>query len=291
MSQQTAPTPVFHEDLEYISRIQTQYASLSKKQKKIANYVFKHQKEVMHYSINTLAQKIGTAPSSITRFCQALSFKGFSELKVYMENNLISSAILDTPIQQQDSTAVMLQKLMNCAQGVIQDTLRSLDPQALSDPVDTLLSASILYLYGQSGGYISTLYAQQMLLRVGVLSQALNDNVDMSIAASTLRSSDVAVGIGYSGESRSVINALTNARNNRAKVVAITANPNSTMAKLAHHVLLYSYNIPDDLQYLHLGSICEIAILGAIQAEILHRPGHNSQLFASKDAILTSRIR
>ncbi|MDN5301680.1 MAG: hypothetical protein PWQ60_1194 [Thermoanaerobacteraceae bacterium] len=278
-------------DLEYISRIQTQFASLSKKHKKIANYIFRHQKEVVNYSINTIAKKIGVAPSTITRFCQALSFKGFSELKVYIDKNMISTTAIDAPIQRDDSTQIILQKLMKSSQGVMQDTLRTLSPKAISHVADSILAANTINIYGQSGGYISALYAQQMLLRVGILSQAFNDNVDMRIAASTLKSSDVAIGIGYSGESRSVIDALTNARNNRATVVAITANPNSTMAKLANHVLLYSYSIPDDLLYLHLGSICEIAIIGALQAEILRHPSRQTQLTASKHAVLSSRVK
>lgn len=51
-----------------------------------------------------------------------------------------------------------------------------------------------------------------MLLRIGINSQAINDNVDMQLAATTLGNGDVAVGINYSGEALSVINALKYAK-------------------------------------------------------------------------------
>ena len=279
------------EGQDYISRIQTQYNSLSKKQKKIARYIFTHRDEVINHSIGTIAKKIGTSPATVTRFCQALSFKGFSELKVFMEKNFVSSSIIETPINSDDSTSVIIQQLQTSAQNVITDTLRTLSPEVLQDTVNTILSANTINLYGQSGGSISAMYAQQLFLRVGVLSQALNDSVDMHIAASTLKRGDVAIGFGYSGEGRSVVNALSAAKENGAKVIAITANPKSTMAKLANHVLLYSYNIPDDIRYLHLGSICEIGILGAIQAEILRRPDSRHSVRATKDIVLESRIK
>lgn len=44
-------------NIEYVSRIRAQYSSLSKKHRQIANYIFKHQQEVIHYSISTLAKK------------------------------------------------------------------------------------------------------------------------------------------------------------------------------------------------------------------------------------------
>lgn len=281
----------FSEDIEYIGRIKMQYASLSKAQKRIANYILNHQESVIHYSVTTLAQKTGTVPSTVTRFCQALSYKGFSELKVYMEKNLVSPLAAETPIQKSDTIQMVLQKLMNSSQNAVSDTLRTLDAGSLVKAVDAILAAGNRVLFGQSSGHISANYAQQLFLRINILSQTVKGNLDMNLAAGALTKGDVAIGIGYSGEIRSVIEALTIAKHNKATVIVITANPNSTMAKLADIKLFYSYNIPDDLQYLHLASMCELAIIGALQAEILRRPMQLEKIEACKEAILTSRLK
>lgn len=154
---------------------------------------------------------------------------------------------------------------------------------------DILLNANHIHIYGQSGGYVAGLYMQQMLLRAGILCQAVNDNLDMQLAANTLTQNDVAVGIAYSGEIRSVIQALTTARAKRAKVIVITATNGSSMAKLAHQVLLYSNDIPDDLHYLHIGSICEISIIGLLQSEILMRENQHEKVASVAKNIITSR--
>ncbi len=281
----------FSEEIEYVGRIKMQYASLSKAQKRIANYILNHREAVIHYSITTMAQKTGTVPSTITRFCQALSYKCFSELKVYMEKNLASPLAMDVPIQKSDTIQVVIQKLMNTFQNVVSDTMRTLDGKTLIRVVDAIINAKNIVFFGQSGGSISALFAQQLLLRINLLSQMVSGQVDMNLAASTLGKGDVAIGIAYSGEVRSVIEAMTTAKHNKATVIAITANPASTMGKLANLKLFYSYNIPDDLQYLHLASMCELAIIGAIQAEILRRPMQQEKIEACKKAVLSSRIK
>lgn len=278
------------DSVEYITRIREQYASLSKNQKKIASYLLAHPDDTICSSITLLAKKTGTTPSTITRFCQALSYKGYSELKLYMEKHLLSETGEVSPIQRSDPLPVVLQKLMNSARDTITDTLRTLNPVALSHTVDSIFSAKTIHLYGQSGGYVSALYGQQMLLRAGILSQAFHDVVDMDLAASALTPGDIAIGIAYSGEIRSVIDALTAAKRKKVFIVVITATPGSSMAKLADETLFYSHNIPDDLQYHHLGSMCEISILGAIQAEILRRTAESQDMENTKKTLIKSRV-
>lgn len=281
----------FSDDVEYIGRIKKQYASLSKAQKRIANYILNHREAVVHYSITTMAQKTGTVPSTVTRFCQALSYKGFSELKVYIEKNLISPSVADTPIQKSDSIQTVIQKLMNSSQNAVSDTLRTLDTRSLVKAADAIMAAKNVVLFGQSSGYVSAMYAKQLLLRINILSQTVKGNLDMNLAASTLTKGDVAIGIGYSGEIKSVIEALNIVKHNHGTTIVITAKPNSTMAKLADICLTYSYDIPDDLQYLHLASMCELAIIGALQAELLRRPVQLEKIEACKKAVLASRLK
>lgn len=288
MAQSPARQP--NDNVEYVGRIRSRYASLSKAQKRIANYILNHPDEVIHYSITMMASKTGTVPSTVTRFCQALSYHGFSELKVYIEKNLISPSAVSKLIQPDDTMSIVLQKLSAAAQTILSDSLRTLNEKTVADAAAAILNAGTVNLYGQSGGYISCLYAQQMLLRAGILSHVSNDALDMELAAATLRQGDVAIGIAYSGEIRSVIQALDTARANHARTIIITAAANSTMAKAADYVLSYSHDIPDDLAYLHIGSMCEISIIGALQAELLrHFPAE--RLGQVKKFILTNRIR
>ena len=278
-------------EVEYLGRIKSKYDDLSKTHKRIARYILEHQEKVVQYSITTMAQQTGTTPSTITRFCQALSYKGFAELKVYLEKKLAAPMMEENPIRASDTIEIVLQKLIRMEQNVMMDTLRTLSGSDIIRVVDRMLKADHIVFFGQSGGYVSAQFAQQQLRRMNVLSQAVTGRVEMELAASALGENDVAFGIAYSGEVSSVVSALQIARYNRAAVVVITAATNSTMAKLADFKLFYSQDIPDDLQYLHVASICEIAVLGAIEAEIFRRPLQQEKIEFCKRAILSSRER
>ena len=272
---------------EYISRISSQYSFLPKQQKKLAKYILSHQDEVIHSSITTLSRKTGIAASTITRFCQSLSYSGFSEMKFHMsERKLLKNE--DTWITENDSLDIVAQKLLQTGSLCFTETLRTIDFKQLKEIVFTLQKARRIHIYGQSSSYISSLYGQQMLMLAGILSQTYNDIVDMKVAAHCLTPEDVVIGSAYSGEAKSINAPLLIAKKAGATIIAITSAPDSTLAKLAYYLLYYSHDIPDDMHYMFLPNICEITIWGIIQSSLfLTDP---TGLNPSKKAILSNRM-
>lgn len=277
------------DNIEYIGRIRALYPTLPKRQKKVANYIFSHQDEVLRSSITTLAKKTGTSPATITRFCQALSFQGFSEFKVYISKGLLSANTEDMLIRKTDSLTVAMQKMLHQGGNMFTDTIRTLNANQLNRAINTVLSAKRIHIYGQSSSYYSALYGQQMLMLVGILSYAYNDYVNMTTTAGLLSKGDAAIGLAYSGEAKGTVQALSAAKKAGARIITITGTPDSTMAQMADCLLYYSHDIPDDLHYLYLCNLCEITILGLLQSGILLRAHSHLQLDASKKAILDVR--
>ncbi|MGM9521581.1 MAG: MurR/RpiR family transcriptional regulator [Oscillospiraceae bacterium] len=275
---------------EYLSRISTQYSFLPKQQKKLAKYILDHKEEVSRCSITTLSRKTGIAPSTITRFCQSLSYSGFSELKFYMSRKeLLGSA--GSLIENSDPIETIVEKLLKSGSECFAETLRTVNLDSLQDIVGAIISANTVHIYGQSSSYYSALYGQQLLMLSGILSQAYNDTVNMSGAAGLLRKGDAVIGLAYSGEARGVNEALYTAKEQGAKVIAITATPDSTLARLADHILYYSHDIPDDLHYMFLPNLCEITIWGVIQSSIMLNPGQRDKLGFPRQSILQNRMK
>ena len=63
------------------NKILQKYDELSKKQKKIADYIIRHFDEVVFLSITRLAAVLDVSEATIVRFAQNLGHKGFPELK------------------------------------------------------------------------------------------------------------------------------------------------------------------------------------------------------------------
>lgn len=278
------------EGSEYVSRISAQYSALSKQQKKLAKYILAHKNEVIHSSITMLAKKSGIAPATITRFCQTLSYSGFSEMKFYMsKKNLPTDE--DVPIQPNDSMELIVKKLLKSGSECFSETLRTINLKQLESIADALLAANTIHIYGQSSSGISATYGQQMLMLAGLLSQPFSDTVNMHSSAHLLKPGDVAIGLAYSGEAKGVATALTAAKEKGATIVAITSAPDSTLARLADYVIYYSHDIPDDMHYLFLPNICEITIWSAIQSAVLITPNQKDRIYASRKAILQNRMK
>lgn len=71
--------------------IRTNYPSYSKVFRVIADYILNHSDEVLKTNIHKLGRDLDIAESSIVRFCKALGYSGFSELKIMLQNMAVKA--------------------------------------------------------------------------------------------------------------------------------------------------------------------------------------------------------
>ena len=60
--------------------IQNRYATLTPTEKRIADYIQANGPEVVHMSVQQLAEQTGAAKSAVLRCCKSLGFSGFPDL-------------------------------------------------------------------------------------------------------------------------------------------------------------------------------------------------------------------
>ena len=277
------------EDIQSLSRIRDNYATLTKSQKKIARYVLDNQKQVMDLSITQLAQKTSTSITAVTRFCQALQYTGFSEFKFYLRKDTLPTAVAAEPIGEEDPFSVVSQKLELAARNALAETYRILDERTVCAVAQAVAKAGKVHIYAMGGAGDTAEVAARLLMQAGVLSSVFSETTAMITAPLWLDHQDVAVGISYSGNSVPVLDALHTARERGAVTVGISGTPNSMLSKEVHHFLGYCYGIPDDLRYLHIARICEIAVIGRLQSQIMASGSTQHLMPQIKDAILYSR--
>ena len=280
-------------DIEYLCRIRSNYQSLTKIEKKIARYILNHQNEVLCNSITLLAKKIGTSAPTITRFCQSLGFKGFSELKFYMEKDLLTPFSKSEQIDQNDSIKIIKQKILNFNKEIIDDTLMLLNEQQLEKVILAIGSANMVHFYGEGGTSSTVFFAYNLFLQIGIPCNAFNDGILALMAAPHLKKGDVAISITYSGSAVNPIDALKLAKEHGATTISITGHPNSPITKFSDIVLCSSSKIKDDIRFLHSARICELVIIGLIQIGVLHNNYEqlSSNIEHSKDAIRHRRLK
>ncbi len=255
----------------YFSRIRTNYDALTESQRRIADYLCRHRDEVLTNSITALSRKIGTNPPALTRFCQAIHYKGFGEFKFFLGKALVAPLGSQREVERDDDINTVRNKLLDLSREAIADTLLLLDQHQVARAAKAICDAGMVHLYADGGPGASSNFAYQLFLQIGVPCNFFIDSNLSLMAAGQLRRGDVAIGITYSGFSKTTIEALEVCRQRDATIIGITARVNSPVARMADIPLCYSLKIADDLRYLHIARMCEVAILGLLQSVILNR--------------------
>lgn len=279
----------------YIGRIRNDYHSLTKTQKKIANFIVNNEKFVLANTITSIANKIGTNPASITRFCQALRYKGFNELKFYIENNMLMLPENSDIVSKNDSLSVSIKKLTRFELDALNDTVGLIDEHEVSRAVNAICHAHKVYFYGEGGTGSSAQLGYYLFMQIGVTSNCFQSEALMLMANTHLEKGDVIIGMSFSGRAQGVLEALTRIKedNPGVTVIAVTAFPNSPITRFADIKLFYSCNIHDDLQYLHVARICEVSIIGILQTGVINMLAsiRDTNMNSLKYAITSRRIK
>ncbi|WP_101909182.1 MurR/RpiR family transcriptional regulator [Marasmitruncus massiliensis] len=277
----------------YLSRIRTQSAIFTRAQKRIANYFSDHPEEIISSTITTLAEKIGTTPPSITRFCQAIHYKGFSDLKFCIERNLSTPFTKSPDVEPSDDVSEIKKKLLQTDVKAITDSLRLLDDQCVKRAAQAICQANMVHIYADGGPGATANFAYQLFLQIGIPCNFFTDIRLALLAVTQLKPRDIAVGITFSGNAGTVIDAIHAAKMRKAYTIGITANRNSILAKSVAIPLCYSLSIEDDLRYLHVARMCETAIIGLLQSAVINQMPQRlrDNIAFSKNAIQKSRVR
>jgi DNA-binding MurR/RpiR family transcriptional regulator len=217
--------------------------SLTPSARRIADYVLVQPQRVTELSIAELAQQATVGEASIIRFCRALNFKGFQDLKMKLAIEVATpheteKHMLDTELTADDDAEHIGRKLQQTINNVLGETLNLLDFSKLEAVARALQQQKRIYFFGVGSSGITAEDAKNKLMRIGFDVDALTNNHFMYMKAALLNSDDVAIGISHSGTSKETIKALALAKECGATTVALTHNPLSPLAELSDYVLI-----------------------------------------------------
>ena len=72
------------EQNHFIQCIEETYHSLTKAEKKVADFVLRNARQVLFMSITDLADACQVGETSVYRFCRSLNMQGYQEFKVQL---------------------------------------------------------------------------------------------------------------------------------------------------------------------------------------------------------------
>ncbi len=224
-------------------RVRSLMPELAPAERRVAEVALADPAGVSARTISELAVAGKTSETTVVRFCRAVGFSGYPELRLALataaaqEEAAGGHGVVGGDISAKDSLADVIAKIGYADAGAVEDTVAQLDVAVLEKVVGKVSQARRVDLYGVGASSFVALDLQQKLHRIGLVVFAWPDPHAALTSAALLGSGDVAIGMSHTGTTQDTIEALSLAKRNRATTVAVTNFPRSPITRVADLVL------------------------------------------------------
>jgi len=212
---------------------------------RLATWLLQRRGQIVDIPISRFAQETGVTETTIVRFCKAVGYTGYRELRLALVQSVGIAKGLQLGAEERkipepgDGSLLSLAKqIVAIDTEVLMRTPQLLDEQSLEKAIDTILNGTEVYLVGFGSSAPIALDLYQRLLRLGIRASTCSDPHILTAITTNVDSSAVLFGITYSGQSRDLVDALKAAKERKATTVVLTSNGGAAAARLADILLI-----------------------------------------------------
>jgi DNA-binding MurR/RpiR family transcriptional regulator len=226
-----------------LSRTQTLIAESTGAMRRVGERLLADLPGAAHATIIELAEGSGTSPATVTRFCRALGFDGYSALRLQIasETGRAAGAGWEVDIGREVLPTDPIDAVANVVAGAdvraIQDTVAQLDVGVVGQVAAAMAVAGRIDVYGIGNSATVARELHLRLHRIGMRSWAWAEVHDGLTSAALLDPGDVALAISHSGRTTETVQMLAEAASHGATTVALTNFARSPLARVADLVL------------------------------------------------------
>ena len=93
-------------------KLQSLLPTLSKAERKVANYTLKHPEEVISLAVSGLAESSGVSDATVVRACRSMGFDSYQEFKLTLAQSLVTpTEAIQESLSRDDSTEDIIAKV------------------------------------------------------------------------------------------------------------------------------------------------------------------------------------
>ncbi|RNF39876.1 MurR/RpiR family transcriptional regulator [Planococcus salinus] len=276
-----------------LAAVRGSYRHFSDKEKKIADFILEDPRNIIHLTINQIADELGLAESTVFRFCQRIGFKGFQAFKISLAAEVVAPLKdIHEKIEQGDSVQSVTEKVFRSNIKTLEDTLQIVDGEALEKAVAVILKARKVEFFGNGGSAIVAMDGYHKFIRLGVhVTMALDSHMQL-MAASQMTPDDVAIVVSHSGSTTDVLDVLRILKEKNATVICVTNFAKSPLSKDAD-IALYTISEETDFRSEALASrIAQLSLIDALYTNLMIARGDEGKkaLHDMREAISQKRL-
>lgn len=281
-----------------VSRIAEYRDAMPEALTRIADLVISQPALPVESTITDLAERAGSSPASVTRFCRALGFTGYPQFRVAIATELGHLAAdsawrmdIGAEFKPTDSPETILRTLLNVHVRSLEATREGIDMDAVGRVARAIAASDHVDVYGLGGSAGIALEFQRRMHRIGISAHAWSDVHDGLASAVLQDENSVAIGVSSTGQTNETVQMLSQAADAGALAVAITHDDESWIADVADVSLTMAapvgYLRPDDMSVKH-AQLFVIDLLYLLIAQQMFEPAAR-RLVATATAVSSHR--
>ncbi|MBQ8946968.1 MAG: MurR/RpiR family transcriptional regulator [Lachnospiraceae bacterium] len=219
---------------DFITRINENFARMSKGQKAIASYIYDNFEQAAFMTAAKIGKEVGVSESTVVRFATFIGYEGYPEfqrdLEAFIQDKLSAVSRVDVRYGR-SSQSDILNSVLGSDIEKIQHTIENLDPVAFETAVDFMLNAKHVYIMGLRSCeplarflhfYLNMIRPDVILIDTTSVTETFEQMIRIS-------DEDCMVGISFPRYSMRTLKALEFANDRNANVVTITDSVYSPM--------------------------------------------------------------
>lgn len=191
-------------------RIRSGYGDMRKSEQRAADYILDHLNHVRELSLDRLAGEARVSQPTVIRMLKALGFKGYREFRDQLlreyardeEGEGRTTPLYGYPLHKGERLEDIPRNMTAMTERMLQETLKNFSVKTYKQIVEVLKHARIIDIYSVENSEVTAQDFVAKLLYLGFSCRHFGDHYYQRIAAGSLTSEDVAVGISYSGSSK-----------------------------------------------------------------------------------------
>lgn len=208
-----------------IEMVRLTLPQLRKSELKVAERVLEDPQSILNATLAEAAALADVSEPTVIRFCTAIGCTGYQDFRLRLAHSLaLGGLATHSVLASANSTEDLVEKVFGYTLSSLDWARTHLDHSAIGKAVDLLSSATSIEFFGLGASGIVARDAQQKFPLFGVPCGAQSDTHQQLMAASMMRSGDVAVVISNTGRTMAMLEVAQAARAAGAQLIGITGS-------------------------------------------------------------------
>ena len=217
--------------------IRNYYDEMTPVEKNIANF-FLNNTEKCDLSSKNIAKRLYVSEASLSRFAKKCGYKGYRELSFSYEKDLELEK-REGSINR--NTTFFAKKVYGYYKNILHENYEKIDEEQIRRVAEMMDTRRRVFIYGVGSSGIVAREFQLRFMRVGLDVEVITDSHMMKMSSVLVDSNYLVIGISLSGKTQEVLDGLSLAKKNGAKVVLITSNVEPGVNDFCDEILQVAY--------------------------------------------------